>query len=75
MLTEGGALIAAGLVIGLVAAAALGRVLEGQVFGVRPTDPVILGSVSLAAGGIALLACIGPARRAARVDPVEELQR
>ncbi len=74
VLTEGGALIAAGLVIGLVAAAALGRVLEGQVFGVRPTDPVILGSVSLAAGGIALLACIGPARRAARVDPVEGLQ-
>ena len=67
---EGLVLVVAGLTFGLLGALPVGRALEGQVFGVGPTDPVILGSVALATAGIALLACVFPARRATRVDPV-----
>jgi predicted permease len=71
--SEGLLLVASGLVPGVAGAVALGRTLEEQVFGVRPTDPVILGAVALAAGLIALLACLSPARRAMRVDPLSVL--
>jgi predicted permease len=70
---EGLLVVASGLVLGLFGAVALGRALEDQVYGVRPTDPVILGGVALAAGLIALLACLSPARRAMRVDPLAVL--
>jgi putative ABC transport system permease protein len=70
---EGLTLVVAGLGVGLVAALALGRSLESHVFGVKPTDPFVLGIVILAAGVIALLACVSPARRAARVDPLSAL--
>jgi predicted permease len=71
--SEGLALIAAGLMLGLAGAVALGRSLEGQLFGVQPTDPFILASVALATGCVALLACVAPSLRAARVDPVAVL--
>jgi predicted permease len=70
---EGLTLVGGGLMLGLLGALALGRVLEGQVFGVRPTDPLVLGTVALATGVIAMLACVSPARRATRVDPVNVL--
>jgi predicted permease len=70
---EGLLVVASGLVLGLSGAVALGRALEDQVYGVRPTDPMILGGVALAAGLIALLACLSPARRAMRVDPLAVL--
>ena len=70
---EGLLVVASGLVLGLCGAIALGRALEDQVYGVRPTDPVILGAVALVTGLIALLACLSPARRAMRVDPLAVL--
>ena len=70
---EGLTLVAGGLMLGLVGAIALGRALEGQVFGVRPTDPFVLGTVVLATGIIALLGCVSPAYRATRVDPLRIL--
>ena len=70
---EGLALVTGGLMLGLLGAIALGRALEGQVFGVRPTDPFVLGTVLLATGIIALLACVSPAYRATRVDPLRTL--
>jgi predicted permease len=73
VLREGLTLVAAGLILGLLGALALGRALEGQVFGVRPTDPTILGAVALTTGVVALLACLAPARRATRVDPLNAL--
>ena len=48
--SEGLLLVAAGLGLGLLRALGLGRALEGQVFGVRPTDPVILGTVAVRHG-------------------------
>jgi putative ABC transport system permease protein len=70
---EGLTLIAVGLMLGLAGAVAMGRTLEGQIFGVQPADPLILGTVVLVTGFVALLACVGPALRATRVDPVEVL--
>jgi predicted permease len=71
--TEGVSVVGAGLIIGVSAALALGQAFEGQVFGVRPNDPFILGGVALSAGAIALLACLLPARRAMQVDPLTVL--
>jgi ABC-type lipoprotein release transport system permease subunit len=42
-------------------------------FGVQPTDPVVFAGVAIVTGTIALLACIEPARRATRVDPIRVL--
>ena len=70
---EGLALVVTGLTLGVVGALLVGRLLEGQVFGVKPSDPVILTAVALSTGLIALLACVSPARRATRVDPIRVL--
>lgn len=73
VLAEGVMLIGAGLVLGLAGAIAMAGALEGVLFGVQPTDPLLLGSVVLGTGVVALLACLAPARRASHVDPVEVL--
>ena len=70
---EGLTLVAGGLLLGLIGAVLVGRVVEGQVFGVTPTDPLVLGVVALTTGIVALLACVSPAWRAAHVDPVNTL--
>jgi putative ABC transport system permease protein len=62
--------IAAGVLIGLVSAAALGQTVSAFLFGVRPFDPVTFGSVTLVLIVTALAAMAAPAMRAARVDPV-----
>ncbi|MCG6955264.1 MAG: ABC transporter permease [Gemmatimonadetes bacterium] len=63
-----------GLGVGLVAALALSRVLRGLLFGVPATDPATYLAVATAYAAVAALACILPARRAARLDPVEVLR-
>lgn len=73
VLREGAMLIGAGLLLGLAGALAVGRTLEGHLFGVQPADPLVLASVALGTGAVALLACVAPARRATRVDPVRVL--
>jgi predicted permease len=73
VLTEGLMLIVAGLTLGLTGAIAMARTLEGLIFGVQPTDPVLLTAVTMATGCAALVACVAPARRATRVNPVDVL--
>jgi putative ABC transport system permease protein len=63
-----------GLVIGMLGAIAAGRVLQSLLFGVKPTDPLVLGVVPIVLLGIACLASFAPARRATRVSPVEALR-
>lgn len=74
VLREGLSLGLAGLAVGLVGAAALGRLLSGLVFGVTPTDPLTFIVVSLLLLSVAALACYFPARRAARIDPAGALK-
>jgi ABC-type antimicrobial peptide transport system permease subunit len=64
----------AGLAIGLLGAVALGRLLTGLLYGVHPTDTVTLVTVGVVLPAVTLTACLVPARRALRVDPLEALR-
>jgi putative ABC transport system permease protein len=63
-----------GVLIGLGSSFALTRLLSTLLYGIKPTDPLTYGAVCLLMGMIALLACLIPARRATRVDPIEALR-
>ena len=64
----------AGVIAGVAASIGLLRMLQGLVFGVTPTDPVVLGTVSLLLVIVSLAASYVPARRAASVNPVTALR-
>lgn len=74
VLREGLALAASGLGIGLVGAYFVGRVLNGLLYGVGTLDSIALGAVAVTLFAAAFFACYIPARRAARVDPIEALR-
>jgi putative ABC transport system permease protein len=63
-----------GVVIGLAGALALGRVLANLIYGVKPTDPITFGAVSVLLAAVALFASIVPAYRATRVEPLKTLR-
>ena len=74
VLGSGFRLAAAGIAIGLAGALALSRIMAGLVYGIPPNDALTLASVSVLLGGVTLLACYLPARRASRVDPLVALR-
>jgi predicted permease len=63
-----------GVGIGVVAALALGRVVSSLVYQVKPSDPITFVAVAILLGLIALVACLIPAYRASRVDPIVALR-
>jgi putative ABC transport system permease protein len=66
--------VLAGIAIGLAASIASTRLLASQLWGITPTDPSTLLAVSLVLLVVALVACVGPARRAIAVDPTVALR-
>ena len=74
VLREGFLQAAVGLAIGLTGGVVLMRTFRTMLFGVQPADPITLVAVSVILSGTALAACLIPARRAMRVDPVQALR-
>ncbi len=68
------ALAVAGIVLGLGAAYGLTRLMVTMLYDVKPTDPVVFGSVAILLGAVAFFASYLPARRAVRIDPVVALR-
>lgn len=67
-------LAVAGVALGLAGAWGATRLLNRLLYGVSPTDPSVLGFVAVVLVAVAGLAAFAPARRAARIDPVEVLR-
>jgi putative ABC transport system permease protein len=74
VVAQGVTLSAAGVIAGLLLAAALAPLVSTQLYGVRPLDPATMAAVPAMLLAIAVLACIVPARRAMTVDPVNALR-
>jgi putative ABC transport system permease protein len=63
-----------GLIIGLTGTFAVGRLLAAQLYQLSPHDPFLLGAATIVLAVAALLACLFPARRATRIDPIQALR-
>ena len=74
ILGQGMRLTTIGLVAGLAASFGLTRLLQAQLFNVKPTDPATLTAVTIFIAVIAFIACYVPAQRATRVDPMVTLR-
>ena len=74
VLRQGMAPVAAGLLFAVAGAAAFGRLLESQLYEIGGRDPLTIVAAVTALGAVALGACLIPARRASRVDPMTALR-
>jgi putative ABC transport system permease protein len=71
---QGSVVVLAGITVGLAAALAGSRLIESLLYDVSPRDPGVLAVTTVTLLLVALLACWVPARRAARISPVEALR-
>jgi predicted permease len=74
ILRDGARTTVIGLGIGLLLAAAIGKLVSGLLYQVSPFDPVVLTAAAVILAGAAMLACYVPARRATRIEPLEALR-
>ena len=74
ILQEGMLPVAIGLVVGLASSFAVNRILQSQLVGVSPYDPVTTAGAPVVLILVAFLACRIPARRATRIEPVIALR-
>ena len=71
---EGLRLVGISVAIGLLASFGATRLVRSQLFGVGPTDVLTFSVVTVLLASVAILACVIPARRASRVDPLGALR-
>jgi putative ABC transport system permease protein len=71
---QGGVVALAGIGVGLATAVAGSRLIESLLYGISPRDPGVFAATTLVLLGVALIACWLPARRAARLSPLEALK-
>jgi ABC-type antimicrobial peptide transport system permease subunit len=74
VLREGLLLVIAGVAVGLLGAWALSRYLTSLLYAVRATDLATYVLAALLMGAVALVACLVPARRATKVNPMVALR-
>ncbi len=74
VLRQAGGLVGVGLAVGIGLAFLVARLLQSQLFGVSPGDPVTYGAIVLSVMLVGLVAAALPAKRAASVDPVKSLR-
>jgi putative ABC transport system permease protein len=74
ILRQGLRIVAAGIGVGIVAAAPLARLLRQQLYAVSPLDLSVYAIVAGVLAAVAMAACLIPARRAMRLDPVDALR-
>jgi len=74
ILRGGLGLVARGLALGLIAAAVAARLMASLLYQVHPLDPLVYGGVTALFAVIATLACLLPALRASRIDPLVALR-
>jgi ABC-type antimicrobial peptide transport system permease subunit len=75
VLGQGMSLVLIGLAIGTFVSFALAQIAVGLLAGLSPADPVAFAASALLLLGVGLAACLWPARRAARIDPLAVLRR
>ena len=74
VLRQGLSFVGAGLVVGMIGGLGVTRLIENLLFGIGPGDPWTYASVALILTAVATAASALPARRAARLNPVESLR-
>ena len=74
ILRQGMMLAMIGLVLGLGIVFVLARFLKSMLYGISPSDPLTFTTITILLAGVALLACLIPAQRATRVDPMVALR-
>jgi predicted lysophospholipase L1 biosynthesis ABC-type transport system permease subunit len=71
---QGGVVALVGITVGLASASAGSRLIQSLLYGVSPRDPGVFAGTTLLLLGVVLLACWLPARRAARLSPLDALR-
>ena len=71
---QGGIVALVGITAGLATAFAGSRLIASLLYGISPRDPGVFAATTVVLLGVALLACWVPARRAARLSPLEALR-
>jgi predicted permease len=66
--------VVSGLALGIIATFALARLIAAQLYQVSADDPLLLGGATVLLAATALTACLLPARRATRIDPIQALR-